>query len=245
MKKNYSTSKNKSFFLYGRHAVVSAMKNPAREKTRLFLLKSTEKPELIPNDLAISIIEKTELESLLPKGAIHQGIALETSRLKSYTAEDIINMNKEKDSDIIVALDQVTDPHNIGAILRSMAAFDASSLIVQDKNAPEETGTLAKSACGALELIPIIRATNFVRTLETFKKAGYWVIGMDGKAEKTLAKLELPKKVIIVLGSEGDGMRRLTQEACDFMTKLPISPKMESLNVSNAAAVALYILKNS
>ena len=137
-------------------------------------------------------------------------------------------------------LDQVTDPHNIGAILRSAAAFEAAAVILPDANAPEESGTLAKSACGGLEIVPLIRVPNLVRAIETLKKVGFWVIGLDGSAKKTMAQDKLPAKTVFILGSEGDGLRRLTAENCDYMLKLPISDKMESLNVSNAAAIALY-----
>ena len=140
-------------------------------------------------------------------------------------------------------MDQVTDPHNIGAILRSAAAFDADAVITTQKNAPEVTGAMAKSASGALELVPLIFVSNLARTMQTLKDRGYWCVGMDGSAKETLRDAALPRKVALVMGSEGYGLRRLTAQNCDFMVRLPISKQVESLNVSNAAAIALYDLK--
>ena len=163
----------------------------------------------------------------------NEGLFSVTLRDKDY--------NKFSASTIVI-LDGVTDPHNIGAILRSMAAFDSQALIVTDKNAPSETAAMAKAASGALDIVPLIRITNLARALEQLKQAGFWIVGMEGTAEKSLRELDIPKKIAIVMGSEGEGMRRLTLQSCDFLAKLPISPKMESLNVSNAAAIALYEL---
>ena len=127
--------------------------------------------------------------------------------------------------------------------MRSAAAFDADAVVITERNAPEATGALAKSACGALELLPLITVPNLARTMQFLKQRGYWCVGMDGRAENSLREAALPKKIALIMGSEGYGLRRLTAENCDFMVKLPISAKMESLNVSNAAAIALYELK--
>ncbi len=142
----------------------------------------------------------------------------------------------------VLLLDQVTDPHNVGAILRSAAAFDVGAVIVTDRNAPQESGVMAKAASGALEVVPLIAVTNLVQAIETLKKSGYWIAGLDGAARKAIHEAKLDNKTALVLGAEGAGLRRLTTEHCDFLVKLPISDKMESLNVSNAAAVAMYEL---
>lgn len=134
----------------------------------------------------------------------------------------------------------MTDPHNVGAVLRSAAAFDASAVILTDRNAPEATGTLAKSASGALELVPLITVSNLTRAMKTLKDLGFWCVGLDGRAPSTLRETSLPDKIALVMGSEGFGLRRLTAENCDYTVKLPISERVESLNVSNAAAIALY-----
>ena len=154
--------------------------------------------------------------------------------------EDLICDTKKLEKALVVILDQVSDPHNVGAILRSAAAFGAMAVIVPDANAPEETGTLAKSASGALEVIPLIRVANLSRAMEMLKKADFWCVGMDGYAKKEMGEDRLPQKCALVMGSEGEGMRRLTAENCDYMVKLPIARTVESLNVSNACTIALY-----
>ena len=238
------STKNQSsgLWLYGYHAVTAALQNPQRKIYRLLLSKETaaELPQkLLPAELNYETTSRTEFEQLLPKGAVHQGIAALVSPLPAVFEEDL----PEKENSVIVILDQVTDPHNVGAVMRSAAAFDADAVIITERNAPEATGALAKSASGALELIPLITVSNLARTMQTLKDRGYWCVGMDGSAEKTLRDAALPRKIALIMGSEGYGLRRLTAQNCDFMVKLPISERVESLNVSNAAAIALYDLK--
>lgn len=232
----------KGIWLYGYHAVTAALQNPDRTVYRLLLSKETaaELPKkLLPSGLNYETAGRAEFEQLLPKGAVHQGIAALVSPLPDFYEEDL----PEKETSVVVILDQVTDPHNVGAVMRSAAAFDADAVIITERNAPEATGVLAKSASGALELLPLITVSNLARTMQFLKERGYWCVGMDGAAEKTLRDAALPKKIALIMGSEGYGLRRLTMENCDFMVKLPISPRVESLNVSNAAAIALYDLK--
>lgn len=237
MKKNKQKS---TFWLYGHHAVMAALANENREKIEIRLTNESLIDKKILKNLPVKVVSKQELDSLLPAGAIHQGMALSVKPLEPVFTDDIIRRCEAKNRSVLLMLDQVTDPHNIGAVLRSSAAFDADAVILPDANAPEETGTLAKSACGALETIPLVRVPNLVRAIQELKDAGYWVLGLDGYATRFITDDKLPAKTVFILGSEGEGMRRLTAENCDYTIKLPMSPRMESLNVSNAAAIALY-----
>lgn len=236
------------YWLYGNHAVLSALENSKR-KLRRFVL-TVESARALTDTLERirgvrplpqpDIIDKQELERLLPPGAVHQGIGLLTEPLPVPTIEDIAR--DAAGEAVIMVLDQVTDPHNVGAILRSAAAFGALAVVVPDRHSPDETGALAKAASGALERMPLIRVTNVVRTLDDLKQAGFWVAGMAGEATQTLASQKLSGKIALVMGAEGEGLRRLTREHCDYLVKLPMTGQVESLNVSNAAAVALYEL---
>jgi 23S rRNA (guanosine2251-2'-O)-methyltransferase len=181
--------------------------------------------------------DTARLDALLPQGSVHQGIVVEAAPLSQPSLADWLSEDASKP---ILLLDQVTDPHNVGAILRSAAAFDAGCVILTDRNAPAESGVMAKTASGAMEIVPLITVGNLSQALDTLKKAGYWTAGLDGEAKESIAQAKLDAKTVLVLGAEGKGLRRLTAERCDFLVKLPMSGKMESLNVSNAAAIALY-----
>ena len=233
-------------WLWGHHAVAAALKNPNRKFVRLVATEdaATELAGMLgePAPVEPQIMNRDSIAKLLPPGAVHQGVALLAKTLKPWQLEDVIAHLGEAARAIVVVLDQVTDPHNIGAILRSAAAFGAVAVVLPDRNAPEISGTLAKSASGAVEHVPLVRVVNLNRTLELLKKAGFWSVGLAGEADETLASHKLSGRVALVLGSEGDGLRRLTREACDLMARLPTQGPVASLNVSNAAAIALYEL---
>jgi len=230
-------------WLWGRHAVLAALANPDRKLLRLVATEdSADELRALGSTAELHVLGKDELQRLLPAGAVHQGMALVAKPLKPLDIEDVLERLGDRPNAIIVALDQVTDPHNIGAVLRSAAAFGAAALVVPDRNAPDISGTLAKSASGAVEHVPLVRVVNLNRALEQLKKSQFWTVGLDGAAEQSLASHKLSGRVCLVLGSEGDGMRRLTREACDLMARLPTGGPVASLNVSNAAAIALYEL---
>ena len=178
----------------------------------------------------------------MPQDAVHQGFALYCNRLENTALEDLIALAEDKTQCHILILDQVTDPQNIGAIIRSCAAFETLGLVMQDKNSPLESGAMDKASAGTIEFVPISRVTNLNRAIEKLKDSGFWVMGMDGYATTTIDKINKSGKTAIVMGSEGKGMRRLVEENCDSSVKLPISPNVESLNVATAAAIALYEL---
>ncbi|HKT20703.1 MAG TPA: 23S rRNA (guanosine(2251)-2'-O)-methyltransferase RlmB [Stellaceae bacterium] len=237
-------------WIYGRHAVAAALANPARRVRRVVALSESAETvtALLKEGRAVGpaapeILDRRALESLLPAGAVHQGIAIETETLEALDLEDLLGAIPETGAPhILILLDQVTDPHNVGAILRSAAAFGALAVIVPEHGAPQVTGALAKAASGALEAVPLLRVTNLVRCLERLKEAGFWCVGLDTEAPQSIATLDLPERVALVLGAEGAGLRRLVREHCDFLAHLPTRGKLASLNVSNAAAVALYAL---
>lgn len=229
-------------WLYGHHAVAAALGNPARRLRRLLITEEAEAglgsrlPQ--PWPLPPERVDRGRLDQLLGRDIAHQGIALLADPLPQPSLQSVL----ERSGPLIV-LDQVTDPRNVGAILRSAAAFAAAGVITQDRNAPEETGTLAKAASGALEVMPLLRAVNIARTLIALKAANCWVVGLDAAARAPLSGPAFAdRRVALVLGAEGEGLRRLTRETCDELAGLVMPGLMESLNVSAAAAVALYEL---
>lgn len=236
-----------TLWLFGTHAVEAALANPNRRKHRLICtskaLELLELPEDVLNsDLQAEILDRSDIDQICGEDAVHQGLALLVSPLNDIHVEDLVDLLKGKELSTIVVLDQATDPRNIGAVMRSARAFGADGLIIQDRNSPPETGTMAKAASGALETIPLVRATNLARALWALKDAGYWVSGLDGYADLSIDDANISEKSVIVLGAEGTGLRRLTRETCDQTVNIPINPDAESLNLSNAAAIALYTL---
>ncbi len=231
-------------WLYGRHAVQAALENPDRRCRRLLLAApaprlddSTDTAWSLPSGLVPENTSRDAIEGLLPPGAVHQGTALLVDPLPHY---DLTETCSPAARGAVVVLDQVTDPRNVGAVLRSAEAFGARAVILQQRHAPDESGALAKAASGALERVPLLRETNLARALDALKEIGYWCVGLDAGAEQTLAALGLDRPAALVLGAEGAGLRRLTAERCDQLARLPIDERADSLNVSAAAAVALY-----
>lgn len=233
--------------LYGKHAALAALANPMRRIKRVIITKNTRDElassshaKLISSVKNLQIIEGKKLDDMLPGEAVHQGIAIECDALAQPNLQEFLASPASGGG--LVMLDQVSDPHNVGAILRSAAAFNAGAVIVTDRNAPAESGVMAKAASGALEIVPLISVGNLSQAIEHLKKAGYWIYGLDGEARELISAAKLDRKTVLVLGAEGRGLRRLTGERCDCLVRLSISDKMESLNVSNAAAIALYEL---
>ncbi len=233
--------------LWGIHAVHEAWLNPKRRCHRLWLTESGKEAlagamaaavlESLPRPTP-KIVERQELDRLLPPHSVHQGVVLEAEPLPETPLHALLKVSEQPD--LLVVLDQVTDPHNVGAILRSAAAFGASAVIMTDRNAPTTTGVLAKSASGAVEHIPLVYVTNLSRALTDLQEAGYWCVGLAEEGVKTLGELDLSGRTALVMGAEGEGMRRLTREHCDELARLPTGGAIGTLNVSNAAAISLY-----
>jgi 23S rRNA (guanosine2251-2'-O)-methyltransferase len=240
---------NKHNLLYGVHAVAAAWTNPVRKIRDLFVTEAGLEALDSAFDKASQaeldrpepqLVGKEDLDKLLPPGAVHQGVALSCAPLPEVQIEDICIAAANDPAALVVVLDQVTDPHNVGAVLRSAAAFGAKAVIVQDRHAPPVTGTLAKTASGAVEVVPLVRVTNLARAIDDLKGAGFWTVGLAESGARNLHEVDLTGRSALVMGSEGEGIRRLTGERCDEIVRLPTGGPIGSLNVSNAAAVALY-----
>ena len=251
------------FWLFGVHPVLAAAANPRRSCRRLLLSAEAEHrigPRLravldgrsgTGADLwpGIETAGRDEIGRMLPPDAVHQGLAALVERLDQPDLADLLDAPRARPAagdasprPVLVVLDQVTDPHNVGAILRSAAAFGACAVIAPKRHAAPESGTLAKAASGALDVIPYLPVANLARALAEIKAAGFWTLGLAGEADRALAEADPGGPIALVLGAEGPGLRRLTREACDVLARLPTRPPIEALNVSNAAAVALYEL---
>ena len=240
-------------WLYGRHAVTAALSNPERRWRRFVVLPSQEEEATAlvararavkrEDDAAVAVLDHKGFAAILPRHAVHQGLALEVEPLAEPDMDDVLRGGDlASGRSIIVMLDQLSDPQNIGAVLRSAAAFGALAVAVPAHPAPPVTGALAKAASGALESVPLVRVVNLARALDQLKGVGFWICGLHETAPNLLAELDVGERVAIVLGSEGGGIRRLVRERCDFLARLPTHPAQPSLNVSNAAAIALYEL---
>jgi 23S rRNA (guanosine2251-2'-O)-methyltransferase len=236
-------------WLYGLHAVKAALANPRRKIHRLVLTPRAAE-ELGPDALRKFHPELAEMEAisrLLPTGSVHQGAAVLCDPLPPLDLKDLLAQQDApaEGRRIVVVLDQLTDPHNVGAVLRSCAAFDVAAVIVQDRHAPPESGVLAKAASGALDHVPIVTVVNIARALEELASLGFWSIALAGDGTMSLREAAPISDIALVLGAEGAGIRRLVRERCDSSARIPISNAMESLNVSNAAAIALYELRRA
>jgi 23S rRNA (guanosine2251-2'-O)-methyltransferase len=228
--------------LYGHHPVAAALANPDRPCYRLLatdaVFPAVEAAAGV-RGLAAERVAGERLGQLLPPGAPHQGLALSVGPLPERGLDELGQGRRS----LVLALDQVSDPRNLGAILRTAAALGVEGVILPRRRSAELNGACAKAASGALDLLPLVEVVNLARALAELKeRGGYWIVGLDAAAPRTLEAIELPLRVALVLGSEGEGLRRLVAEGCDFLARLEIDPRMESLNVSVAAGIALYLL---
>lgn len=235
MKNNNS----KEVLIYGRHPVELALQNPQRQIKALYAIKGATDGLKIPPSLKVHPADHRSLENMVGRETVHQGLVAVCAPLPNADLNQVLRSLKDQERALLIVLDQVSDPRNIGAILRSAVAFHASAVIIPEAGSPHESGALAKTSSGALELIPLIKVANLARTLDTLKKNDFWCVGLDGYATQMITDSRLPKRCVLVMGAE-DGMRRLTMENCDMVVKLPMNSAIESLNVSIAAAVAMY-----
>ncbi len=245
MKKNLINNKLNQE-IYGLHSVLAALENPKRKHLTLYILnKYKDFSKKYANKVSnISILSSKDMFKLFGNENSNQGIVLISNHLHQKNFEEIFINSKKIENSIVVILDQVTDPNNIGSIMRSCALFNCKTIIVSKNNSPDLTPSLTKSASGAVELINYLKVTNLNRTLKTLKKLGYWIYGLDNSSNSSVKITDMPKKSVIVLGSEGKGIRDLIKKECDALISLPSNPNLnysiDSLNVSNACAIALY-----
>ena len=231
--------------IYGYHSVKAALKNSKRKHLTLFITKKYE--DLIKENTKMpktKILSTKEMSKMFGNESVTQGIVLKTTHLQNKNINEVLLKIKKNDQSLIVVLDQVTDPQNIGSIMRSCALFNCNILIVGKDYSPNITPALTKSASGAAELVNYIKVVNLKRTLEDLKKKGYWIYGLEGSSKNNLEQINLPKKCVLVLGSENKGIRDLNKKACDSLFSLRYKPnvhyEIDSLNVSNACSLALY-----
>lgn len=237
-----SAGQGPAYWLYGFHAVQAALDNPRRLLRRL-LVTPEAASAIRPNPgrgLQPETVDRAALDRALPAGAVHQGVAALAEPLAEPDLDTVLDGLRDGQPATILLLDQVTDPQNVGAVLRSAAAFGAAAVLVPRHHAPPVTGVLAKAASGALEHVELVRVGNLVQALERMAESGFWSVALDGEAENELAAIDLSGRIVLALGAEGAGLRRLTRERCDHAARLPTGGPIAHLNVSNAAAVALY-----
>ncbi len=235
--------------LFGAHAVEAALHNPQRKIHHIYATEQAEDEVVLMVRAAmkdgldlpsVTLLEKETFDRALPKGTVHQGIGIDCDPLQDVFLPDILNKAANKQKSVVVLLDQVTDPHNLGAVIRSACAFGADAIIVQSRYAPELSGLVAKIASGAMEHIPVVYETNLARSIETMQEHGYFALALDERGEKTIGQAPKYDRTLLVLGAEGPGLRPLVRDKCDILVQLPTFGALSSLNVSNAAAVSLY-----
>jgi 23S rRNA (guanosine2251-2'-O)-methyltransferase len=226
--------------IYGFHAVTAALAAPRRKLIRLYATAAAAErlaPEIAARGVEVRVVTAEEISGRLPRDAVHQGLLMEAEPLAALDISDL------PERGLVVALDQVTDPHNVGAIVRTCAAFAVDALLTTERHSPEFSGVLAKAASGGLEHVPVCSVVNLSRALEELGERGYWRIGLDSEASEIFGASPLTRPLVLVLGAEDKGLRRLTRENCDALARLELPGAIKSLNVSNACAIALALAK--
>jgi 23S rRNA (guanosine2251-2'-O)-methyltransferase len=224
--------------LYGWHTVTAALANPERQFRKLYVTENAARrlaEEQIKTRITPDVVRPAEIDRRLGPDAVHQGLLAEVDHLPSPDIDTLPH------DGIVLVLDQITDPHNVGAILRSAAAFAVKAIVTTARHSPEATGVLAKSASGALELVPIVSVQNLARALTAMNDAGFMTVGLDSEGSENLSDVKLQAPLALVLGAEGKGLRQLTRDTCSTVARMDMPGEIKSLNVSNAAALALYI----
>ena len=249
-KKSAKKSHNSEYWMYGYHAVAAALSNESRTKSELIVtsealrrLKS-DRTTFIPKGLKVTVSQRSELEHVLGKGFIHQGVCLKVEKNKKIDIENFLKSMNAECSNIII-LDQLEDAQNVGAIFRSALAFKINGIILTENQSVNENHFMTKTACGGVDKVPFTSVSNLSSTLRIFKENGYWIYGLDGNSDKSITDTDFAKKSVFIFGSESDGMRHLTKSLCDEIVKIEINNDLESLNVSNSAAILFFNLNKN
>ena len=241
-------------WLCGKHPILTILQKKRRKIFEILVTKNTVselenflKKNSLHNLLSlVKIVDDGKIESLVGKYQVHQGFAIRASKLTTKNQDNLLEeLSSLADSDnlpTLMLLDQISDPHNVGAIIRSAASFGVKKIIFSEHNSPRENATIVKSSAGAIELVDLIIVTNFSNLLAKLKKIGYWCVGLDSAATTNLTKIKDYKNIALIIGSEGSGMRELVKKNCDILAKIEIDEEVESLNASVAASIALYEL---
>ena len=249
LKKPLKKRQNSEYWIYGHHAVVAALKNEKREKYEIvFTTEAKKKLEKEINLQELKLIKKIknrdEIENLLGEKSNHQGICLKANKIANQELKELIS-NIKSDNALIVLLDQLEDPQNVGAIFRSALAFNLNGVIMTENNSVNENAFLTKAASGGIDKLPFAKIKNISSSIKVLKDSGYWIYGLDVDTSKTIDQINYPKKVVIVLGSEHRGIRKITSSLCDEIVKIEMNDAIESLNVSNTAAIAFFHISKS
>ncbi len=251
--RNNNKDKSNSLWLYGKHSCFSAIENNRRKIFKILVTKNSQnllddfltKNKFFTTKTLVKLVEVNQIESIVGKNQPHQGIAVECSKIPTKSQidllEELYTFDKNKLPNLLL-LDQLSDPQNIGAIIRSAVSFGVKKIIFCEHNAPKENAAMAKSSAGTIEVVDLIVVTNFNNLMEKLKKIGYWCIGLEGKSNNLISEIHDYKTIALVIGSEGNGIRDLVKKNCDILAKIPIDEKVESLNASVAASIALYEL---
>ena len=231
------------YWMFGIHACLAAIKNPNRLIQKVLVTENSYQhiePADKQNFKALNIVNGNFFNSILPPGSLHQGIAVLTKTLRQDSLESIVFKNQGHMRVRILGLDKAQDSRNIGAIIRSAAAFDVDAIITPDKGSPEENANMARTAAGALEIVPFVRVKNFARALNFLKKNNFWITGLSQNGDQKLEEFSFSSKCALIVGSEGSGLRKLTLDSCDNHVKIDTTNRVESLNIAQATTIALY-----
>ena len=248
-RKSAKRQQNSIFWIYGYHATLAALRNPHRRKYELLITSDAQKRISEENDFSVlnkvkqKILTRAEIDNLVGKNINHQGICISVEKIQKKTIKEFVGEQNETYSTLVL-LDQLEDSQNVGAIFRSALAFNIDGMILTSNNSVTENSFLAKTASSAIDKVPFTKIQNISSCIKILKENGYWIYGLNMKAKNSITDIKFPKKIVFVLGSENKGIRKITASLCDESIKIKMNHKLESLNVSNTAAIMMFYVSN-